>query len=385
MNISGIHRRSAANDAFYSLVGPAARADPVGPEVNASTVKKLLNELFDVMRPTRDHKIKELTEKLEALRTKLGDEKFKEILDQLRKEAEASVEFLEFLRRLIKSMWQDDDVPPPSPGPGPSPGPSPSPSPSPGPSPSPSPSPGPGPGPGPSPGINPSPIGPGDRVSNKPITDGAKYFNYKPDHSDPGKQPANIWSGFSQGPDGNCITVSAIKAAMMAAGQKPTDIFKDVSETANGFNVTMRDGFSLHLTKDELRVAAREARFKGDDPKMMTDANFLYAASAKRAQMEGNDGRRNMTFQQAAQSLNDGEHADEGLQRLGLKNYVRRTSAAELASGQLGVINRDAHSMAVIDGREERWGKRGGYPPSFYNDAYALDSAGLRRDKLRAA
>ncbi|WP_048363522.1 hypothetical protein [Pseudomonas weihenstephanensis] len=361
MNVSGIHRRSAANDAFYSLVGPAARADPVGSEVNASTVKKLLNELFDVMRPTRDHRIKELTEKLEALRTKLGDEKFKEILDQLRKEAEASVEFLEFLRRLIKSMWQDDDVPPPSPGPSPS------------------------PSPGPSPGINPSPIGPGDRVSNKPITDGAKYFNYKPDHSDPGKQPANIWSGFSQGPDGNCITVSAIKAAMMAAGQKPTDIFKDVSETANGFNVTMRDGFSLHLTKDELRVAAREARFKGDDPKMMTDANFLYAASAKRAQMEGNDGRRNMTFQQAAQSLNDGEHADEGLQRLGLKNYVRRTSAAELASGQLGVINRNAHSMAVIDGREERWGKRGGYPPSFYNDAYALDSAGLRRDKLRAA
>jgi hypothetical protein len=41
-------------------------------------------------------------------------------------------------------------------------------------------------------------------------------------------QPGDIWSGFSQSPVGNCITVSAIKVAMMHVGQKPTDVFKEV-------------------------------------------------------------------------------------------------------------------------------------------------------------
>lgn len=362
MNVSGIHRPSAGYAADYPRADLAVKSDPVEPEANAASVKKLLDELFEVTNTPKDHKVKELTEKLEALRTRLGDEKFKEILDLLRQQAEASAEFLEFLRRLIKSMFGDDYVPSPSP--------------------SPTPSPAPVPFPGPGPGVNPSPIGPGDRVSNKPTTSGAQFFNYRPDLTNPGRPPTNIWSGFSQGPDGNCITVSAIKVAMMGAGQKPTDIFKSVQETKEGFNVVMLDGFPLQLTKAELKVAAREARFKGDDPAMITDANFLYAASVKRAQIEGNDGMRNMTFEGAAASLNDGEHGDEGLQRLGLKNYTRRTSASDLAGGQLGFVNRDGHSMAVINGLEERWGTRGSRPPS-YSDAYALDAALLRRDKLR--
>jgi len=364
MNVSGVHRPSAGYAADSPRADLAVKSDPVEPEANAASVKKLLDELFEVTNTPKDHKVKELTEKLEALRTRLGDVKFKEILDLLRQQAEASAEFLEFLRRLIKSMFGDDYVPSPSP--------------------SPSPTPSPVPFPGPGPGVNPSPIGPGDRVSNKPTTSGAQFFNYRPDLTNPGRPPTNIWSGFSQGPDGNCITVSAIKVAMMGAGQKPTDIFKSVQETKEGFNVLMLDGFPLQLTKAELKVAAREARFKGDDPAMITDANFLYAASVKRAQIEGNDGKRNMTFEGAAASLNDGEHGDEGLQRLGLKNYTRRTSASDLAGGQLGFVNRDGHSMAVIGGLEERWGTRGGRPPS-HSDAYALDIASLRRDTLKVA
>ncbi|WP_416152044.1 hypothetical protein [Pseudomonas sp. FG1] len=45
-----------------------------------------------------------------------------------------------------------------------------------------------------------------------------------------GAKPDNIWSGFRQGPDGNCVTVSAIKAAMYQFGQSPTDIFKEVKK-----------------------------------------------------------------------------------------------------------------------------------------------------------
>ncbi|MEB0189285.1 hypothetical protein QN410_32040, partial [Pseudomonas sp. Bout1] len=207
-------------------------------------------------------------------------------------------------------------------------------------------------------------FGPTESTSNKPITEGAKHFNYKPDNSNPGKKPDNIWSGFSQGPDGNCITVSAIKAAMMQFGQKPTDVFKEVKENGNGFDVTMRDGFELSLSQDELQQAATHARFKGDDPAMMTDANFMYAASAKRAQKENNDGTAGGSFQAAMNSLNDGEFAREGLDRLGLKGRYRSVNNADLRNSKVGTVEYNGHSMAVIDGRIELWGRRGGAPQS---------------------
>ena len=121
MNVSGIHRPSAGYAADYPRADLAVKSDPVEPEANAASVKKLLDELFEVTNTPKDHKVKELTEKLEALRTRLGDEKFKEILDLLRQQAEASAEFLEFLRKLTKSMFGDDYVPSPGPSPSPSP------------------------------------------------------------------------------------------------------------------------------------------------------------------------------------------------------------------------------------------------------------------------
>jgi hypothetical protein len=43
-----------------------------------------------------------------------------------------------------------------------------------------------------------------------------------------GSKPNNIFSGFRQGKNGNCVTVSAIKAAMAKFGQNPKDIYKSV-------------------------------------------------------------------------------------------------------------------------------------------------------------
>ncbi|WP_300626967.1 hypothetical protein, partial [Pseudomonas sp.] len=261
-------------------------------------------------------------------------------------------------------LFPDESGPSPSPAP-----PSPSPSPSPLPSPSPSPSPSPQYRGFQGQTVNPSNYGSAESMSNRPFTEGARYVDYKPDKSNPGKKPGmgkeagNIWSGFSQGPDGNCVTVSAIKAAMMKFGQKPTDIFRDVRAAGDGYDVQMRDGFQLHLSKGELQMAAQQARFKGDDPAMMTDANFLYAASAKRAQMENNDNRAAASFLTATQTLNDGEWSTEALDRLGLKGLYRRTSSAELAGGKVvGVVDDGTHSMAVIGGRLELWGQRAGRP-----------------------
>ncbi len=46
----------------------------------------------------------------------------------------------------------------------------------------------------------------------------------------------------------------------------------------------------------------------------------------------------------------------------GREARVERVVSTRLASGKLGVVAYDRHSMAVIDGRVELWGRRGGAP-----------------------
>lgn len=178
----------------------------------------------------------------------------------------------------------------------------------------------------------------------------------------PGKKPRDIWSGFRQGPDGNCVTVSAIKAAMMRFGQKPSDIFAEVRRVSDGYHVKMRDGFKLQLSESELQAAARRAQFIGNDQEMLRDAQFLFAVSAKRAQMENNDGTAARSFNHAIRTLNDGEYSREGLLRLGLKHHLKAVPLSALLNGMIGTIERRGHSVAVIEGVEELWGRRGGRP-----------------------
>lgn len=309
----------------------------VAPVTEVSAARQLLDELFDAQQSGKNQTVQDTRDKLNALREKMGDEAFKDVLKKMIEEADEK--FRAFLRQLLMQWFPDD-----------------------GDAPSPAPPVQPGGGGGRGPSVPRSGFGPSESMSNKPITEGAKHFNYTPDNSNPGKKPDNIWSGFRQGPDGNCITVSAIKAAMMQFGQKPTDVFKEVKATANGYDVTMRDGFKLSLTRDEVKQAARYAQFKGDDPAMMTDANFMYAASAKRAQMENNDGTAGRSFTDAMNSLNDGEFAREGLDRLGLRNHYRMGQARDFREGMVGTVEYGGHSMAVIGNRVELWGRRGGQP-----------------------
>ncbi|OPA83587.1 hypothetical protein BFW87_30345 [Pseudomonas fluorescens] len=227
------------------------------------------------------------------------------------------------------------------------------------------------------------------RTYNPAPTQPVSQHDYYTTQSSPGRRPGvgneagNIWSGFSQGPTkGNCITVAAIKAAMMKFGQKPADIFNQVRVAGDGYDVEMRDGFRLHLSKSELAQAANVSEFKGSDAAMLADAHFLYAASAKRAQWENNDGYARKSFGHALYSINDSEpDRANGLLRLGLKAHIQITSVANLARGQLGVVTHGVpvngqmvgHSLAVINGREEVWGRQGGHPPTnIYANALAL-------------
>lgn len=180
-----------------------------------------------------------------------------------------------------------------------------------------------------------------------------------------GTKPLNIWSGFRQGPGGNCATVATIKAAMHKFGQSPTDIYREVRRLDGGYRVTMRDNYTLTLTDRELAVATRASQFIGPDKGMLKDAHFLFAVSAKRAHEENNDTTAGESFEAGVDSLNDGEDEEtlgEGFLRLGLIHYMKNVSVRELAEGRLGVSNRQGHSVAVINGREEMWGRPGTVP-----------------------
>lgn len=176
-----------------------------------------------------------------------------------------------------------------------------------------------------------------------------------------------VFNGFRQSYGSlNCVTVSAIKAAMIKFGQSPAEIYQQVTTDNDGFNITMRDGFTLRLSPGELQQATRASGFTGDDIKMLSDANFMYAVSAKRAQLENNDGHASRSYANALRSLDDTEHSGEGLKRLGLTAYMSRSSAQVLANGTPGTLERNGHSVAVINGREEIYGTIGNVPRHGY-------------------
>ncbi|WP_306493633.1 hypothetical protein [Pseudomonas sp. W4I3] len=174
-----------------------------------------------------------------------------------------------------------------------------------------------------------------------------------------GVKPPDIFQDFYQLTEGNCVTVSAIKAAMMRFGHNPHGIYKAIHATDAGYRVVMRDGFKLDITHDELKQARTGANFGAVRPNdVLVNAQFLYAVSAKRAQLENNDGVADQSFTAAMHSLNDGEYPGQALRRLGLKDFVAPAALEELRNGAIGTIVSGSHSMVVVDGFLDRYGDK---------------------------
>lgn len=340
------------SNSHFHTVGPGwYPAWGGGPTAHKVSVGNLLKALEDAKITGKGQLVRELRDKLYEKREELGDARFKGILNELigaNETSNAPRASHGFLSEQLREWFSESGV-----------------------------APGGGGSHGRSGGVSggygnnssvfgggPRDSGGGPRNSGGPLFSGADLGDYRPDLSldNPGKKPKDVFAGFSQGAQGNCGTVSAIKASMMHFGQRATDVFKEVKEVGDGYDVTMRDGYKLHLTKDELKQAAIAANFKGNDKELMKEAIFMFAVSAKRAQEEGNDGKRGMTYAQALASLNDGEWSKEAFDRLGLKNHVRQVSLDDLAKGVVGTADTSLHSVAVVHGRKELWGKVGGRP-----------------------
>ncbi|MTD22021.1 hypothetical protein GIR22_23110, partial [Pseudomonas sp. CCM 7891] len=71
---------------------------------DSATVKQLLTELSEAEATSKTQTARDLRNKLNDVREKLGDEKFKETLNELIKDPQASEKWLEYLRALMK-LW----------------------------------------------------------------------------------------------------------------------------------------------------------------------------------------------------------------------------------------------------------------------------------------
>ncbi|WP_455823931.1 hypothetical protein [Pseudomonas graminis] len=186
-------------------------------------------------------------------------------------------------------------------------------------------------------------------------------------------RPSELLSGFWQKRGTmNCVTVAGIKAAMQRFGG-PREIYSSVRRTQDGYDVIMRDNTNktYQVTNRELAYATSQSGFSGNNKQILDNANFLYAVSAKRAQIENNDGVANRGFEEAVATLDTWEYTLEGLNRLGLKNHVDMTIARDLIHGAAGVMASNNHVVTVLSGATDDYGNRG-YTPHPFAQAYKL-------------
>lgn len=157
-----------------------------------------------------------------------------------------------------------------------------------------------------------------------------------------GEKPADIYRGVKFFGEKNEPVLSSIKAAMERFGQSPLSVYASVTRSDKGYDIVMRDGVKVSMTLGEIAKAKLLCGFQcepgKENAKMFKDVVFMYAASAKRVQLEHQEDKP-VTYDQALNLLASHPGAHESLKRLGIIEFVRSSSAEELVeSGAIGVV-----------------------------------------------
>ena len=166
-------------------------------------------------------------------------------------------------------------------------------------------------------------------------------------NKDKGEPPRDIWTGFyaSYHWDHHDDWAGPIKAAMSGLGQSPLGIFDEVARTENGYNITMKDNFKLHITDKELALATHYAKFSGTDEGMLKDARFLFAVMNKRRHIDyhydvqhidySNDLRKR-SFNATLQASDYGIQGHQALKLLGLGTQLKQVWSQDVKN-EVGV------------------------------------------------
>ncbi|WP_137199916.1 hypothetical protein [Pseudomonas sp. CFBP13528] len=181
-----------------------------------------------------------------------------------------------------------------------------------------------------------------------------------------GERPVNILTGFSDTPRDfgefreTAAYVDAIKLMMMKFGQSPTDCFQRVAAAGDGYDVTMKDGYEVHVSRQEIQRAGQALKLSGDDSEMIKDANFMFAAFTKRHQLEHEDPEVMSDFETAlSDAVQNGRHIKPILENIGMIGHMRHVHVSELEDQDsvgflygFGLVlgNEKAHQYLPYDG-----------------------------------
>jgi hypothetical protein len=176
------------------------------------------------------------------------------------------------------------------------------------------------------------------------------YTNFKNNNMN----TKELIAGFSQGSTSrNCVSVAVIKASVEVFGL--TGIFQKVQRETDKTTVTLRDGVSVVVFEDDLALAKQKSAFVAGSDKTLYDfAVFAFAVMGKRAQKAHNDGAN--TFEEALDSLCDGEDYVKGPDWLGLGQYAQRIKKRDIWK-YAGVVGASAsHCYLASFGWQDKYG-----------------------------
>ncbi|MDF2794995.1 MAG: hypothetical protein K0S85_2748 [Pseudomonas orientalis] len=213
-----------------------------------------------------------------------------------------------------------------------------------------------------------APLPPQTNVIPLPTPPGPPSPGAMPDLSSKrgGERPVNIMTAFNDTPRRfgefreTAAYVDAIKLMMMKFGQSPTDCFQRVAAAGDGYDVTMKDGYEVHISRQEIQRAGQALKLSGDDSEMIKDANFIFAAFTKRHQLEHEDPVAKSDFETAlSDAIQNGRHIKPILENIGMIGHMRHVHVSEL-EGQdtvgflygFGLVlgNEKAHQYLPYDG-----------------------------------
>lgn len=159
---------------------------------------------------------------------------------------------------------------------------------------------------------------------------------------------------WKQSEEGNCSSVAVIKAGLHRFG--PRLLQQCLPDQKGGFDITLRDGYTLNLSRSEVEMAHRAAKWAGSGQSREM-AVFAFAALAKRSQETQLKGCRG--FPGALQALNTGMDPAQVARLMGLGAHVVRLNESELAKGSdradmiFGCSER--HAVAAWKDKDGHW------------------------------
>ncbi|WP_181157367.1 hypothetical protein [Pseudomonas poae] len=197
----------------------------------------------------------------------------------------------------------------------------------------------------------------------------------------PDANPVNAFSVSQRrfGESFDCSThASVIKMMMMTFGRHPADMFEHIKPSGDGYDITMKDEFKIHLSHQELSQATRASRFYGNDSESVANANVIFAAFVKRKKLtEGY-----LTFEEALAKTIEGETVQRCLKGMGVFGLSSFVSVSEMTNkGTVGVLETHNRGAALVregvmhDYGEQRRADRG-YGYTLFDDKQVARSNG---------